>query len=114
MGEKYLQPEHYVNGESPRDDQNIFTGHDRDMNAYCGSDTPASFGTNGQPRTFLAPRQDTPGLSLDWNFGAAHPGGFNMGFCDGSVRGLNYNVDTSVHWKLGARDDGLPVASSDF
>ncbi len=114
LGEKYLMPDNYLNGADARDDQNIFVGHDRDMNGYCGGDTPGSFGAKGGPSVFLVPRQDTPGLALDWNFGSAHPSGFNMGMCDGSVRGLSFSVDQIVHWKLGGRDDGLPISSSDF
>jgi len=109
LGEKYLMPENYTTGSDARDDQNIFVGHDRDMNSYCGGDTPSSFGAKGAPSVFFPPKQDTPGVAWDYNFGSAHTGGFNMGFCDGSVRGLNYSMDQIVHWKLGARDDGMPV-----
>ena len=40
---------------------------------------------------------------------AAHAVGFNMAFCDGSVKVVNYSVDTTTHRYLGSRNDGVPI-----
>jgi prepilin-type N-terminal cleavage/methylation domain-containing protein/prepilin-type processing-associated H-X9-DG protein len=51
----------------------------------------------------------------NWNqisvcFGSAHPGGINALFGDGSVRNVSYDVNPIVFWRLGGRDDGVPVS----
>ncbi|MEO2048853.1 MAG: DUF1559 domain-containing protein [Pirellulales bacterium] len=38
-------------------------------------------------------------------FGASHVGGFNAAFCDGSVRSISYDVDSSVFELVCSRDD---------
>jgi prepilin-type processing-associated H-X9-DG protein len=57
-----------------------------------------------------------PGALQDWygyfSFGSAHPGGFNMAFCDGSVHLLSYEIDSTVHAMLSDRQDGQSVDSS--
>lgn len=47
-------------------------------------------------------------------FGSAHPAGFHMAFCDGTVRKMNYNVKPTVHASLGARADGQPTQLQDI
>ena len=42
-----------------------------------------------------------------WNFGAPHPGGFNAGFCDGSTRAIDYDVDGRVFMAICNRKDGF-------
>ena len=90
VGEKYLNPDRYVDGHDPADDQNIFVGHDRDMNGY----------------TTEAPRQDRPGLGSSYGFGSAHSAAFHMAFCDGSVQTINYDIELAVFRGYGGRDDG--------
>ncbi len=57
----------------------------------------------------LAPLPDTPGYQNTHPFGSAHVMGFNMAFCDGSVRVINYSIDTTAHRYLGSRNDGVPI-----
>ena len=55
---------------------------------------------------------DPPESSTNWNryFGAAHAGGLNAGFCDGSVRFYSFSVD-AVLWKnLCVVDDGEVIS----
>ena len=104
IGEKYLNADHYVNGQSPADDQNIFLGIDRDVNGYLASSTTSS--TNPRPVAEYIPRRDKHGLTLNWTFGSAHETGFNIVNCDASGSHLPYATDFRVLWAMGGRDDG--------
>jgi len=96
LGEKYLNPDHYLDGEDKADDQCIFIGHDADVNGYTAN------GPDGD----LPPLRDRPGLGDNrYNFGSAHPGVFHMAFCDGSVRAVQYDIDTAIHRLMGGRND---------
>ena len=95
VGEKYLDPDDYESGADSADDQCLFTGHDRDNNGYTADGS-----------TIYRPRQDAPShLKYYFHFGSAHPAGFHLAFCDGSVRFLEYEVDGQVWRKLGGRND---------
>ena len=56
--------------------------------------------------------RDRPGFDLQYGFGSAHATGFNMAFCDGSVRMINYDVDGVTHRCLGIRHDGTALNES--
>jgi prepilin-type N-terminal cleavage/methylation domain-containing protein/prepilin-type processing-associated H-X9-DG protein len=90
LGERYLMPENYDNGRDPGDDQNAWVGHDRDTLRW----------------TDQSPRQDTSGLSYQWEFGSSHSSGCQFAFCDGSVRFVSFNIDLGIHQVLGNRKDG--------
>jgi hypothetical protein len=81
VGEKYLNPDNYFNGGDPSDNENMLVGFDNDIHR-CGYDPP---------QRDLAGRQSTR------EFGSAHIAGFNMLYCDGSVRLVEYTVDPIVH-----------------
>jgi prepilin-type processing-associated H-X9-DG protein len=61
-----------------------------------------------------------PQASIEGNegqdgFGSKHPGGASFLFCDGAVRFINQNIDSSssplgAYQRLGDRADGLPVS----
>jgi prepilin-type N-terminal cleavage/methylation domain-containing protein/prepilin-type processing-associated H-X9-DG protein len=59
---------------------------------------PANFSGGG-----YAP--DFPGWP-NYRWGSAHPSGFNVVLCDGSVRNISYNIDLGVLSLLCARNDG--------
>jgi prepilin-type N-terminal cleavage/methylation domain-containing protein/prepilin-type processing-associated H-X9-DG protein len=40
-------------------------------------------------------------------FGGAHPGGFNVALCDGSVRLVSYDIELRTFQAIANRDDGL-------
>lgn len=104
FGEKYLNADAYTNGMDGGDDNCAYCGFDPDIGRYSNHIYPP-------------PMQDTPGVG-DGNymfiFGSAHSGGFNMAFCDGSVRMISFTVDSYAHEYLGDRDDEKAVDASRY
>lgn len=97
IGEKYLRTQSYDGvgrGGSPTystgDNETIFTGFNRDY----------------QRSGFWPPQQDRAGVQRAAAFGSAHPAVMNMSMCDGSVRGINYDIDPVLHSILANREDG--------
>jgi prepilin-type N-terminal cleavage/methylation domain-containing protein/prepilin-type processing-associated H-X9-DG protein len=117
VGEKPLDPNFYTTGAGDNgDDTPAYSGHDNDFARWTGSIEILANGTViVSPATVLRPYQDTRGLTgiHGQSFGSAHPGGFNMAFCDGSVRSISYAITFETHRRMGGRNDGLP-ASADF
>jgi prepilin-type N-terminal cleavage/methylation domain-containing protein/prepilin-type processing-associated H-X9-DG protein len=106
LGEKYLNPDSYYNGDDYSDDECAFIGYDDDMYrvTYCD---------NAQDYSHT-PMQDTPGIVSTSRFGSAHAISCNMSFCDGSVRAIDYTIDPVTNRYLGNREDGIPVDSTKF
>lgn len=107
IGEKRLRPENLGRAQS-HDDQGFTSGWDRDE--ICWGNVP--------------PDMDRRGQDGFYQFGAAHPSGFNAVFCDGSVRLIRYNIQSNntptgttplgVWQRICKREDGNPVDESAF
>ena len=110
VGEKYLDPRFYLTGEDWGDDNSLYVGYDWDTVRW-GIDYNPSNPLGGAVET---PLRDREGIANPRTFGSAHPDGWQMAFCDGSVRVLSYQVDDQVHMRLSNREDGLPVDSTKF
>jgi prepilin-type processing-associated H-X9-DG protein len=108
IGEKYLAPDNYFNGEDLGDNEDAYTGLNWDMIR-----TAATGGSNGN-YSYTPPMNDTPGNTAPWSFGSAHPGTFYMAFCDGSVHGISVAIDPETHRRLCNRADGMPIDASKF
>jgi prepilin-type N-terminal cleavage/methylation domain-containing protein/prepilin-type processing-associated H-X9-DG protein len=94
VGERYLNSLAYYDGSDPADNEVMYVGFDNDL--YRSSAT-------GRPM------QDTKGVSNTLIYGSAHPGGFNMAYCDGSVRIIEYAVDLQkVFIPGGSRNSDAP------
>jgi prepilin-type N-terminal cleavage/methylation domain-containing protein/prepilin-type processing-associated H-X9-DG protein len=112
VGEKYRNPDFYIDGNDDADDQNIFVAHDRDVNGYTyfGNTNPTNpdFKYIDNIRLNASPMQDRPALSSDYHFGSAHTAGINMAFCDGSIQTIDYGISPYVFALMGGRNDELP------
>jgi prepilin-type N-terminal cleavage/methylation domain-containing protein len=98
VGEKYLNPDNYENGADGADNSSHYQGYDWDVNRWAAVDN--------------LPEQDRIGLGLISNFGGPHAGAFLMSFCDGSVRGISYTIDGTLHQNLAHRKDGQVIDQS--
>jgi prepilin-type N-terminal cleavage/methylation domain-containing protein/prepilin-type processing-associated H-X9-DG protein len=101
LGEKYLPPDVYTTGTDGGDNENAYMGFNADIARWGG---PGA----------LTPLPDTPGYSNNNIYGSAHPNGFNMALCDGSVRMITFTIDLTTHQRLSNRHDGQPIDQSKF
>ena len=98
VGEKYLNPDLYLNGRDLGDNENMYIGDNADISRW----------------SYQAPMQDRTGVTTWIPFGSAHAAGFNAALCDGSVRTIGYAIDRETHRRLGNRKDALPIDASQF
>ena len=103
IGEKYIDPNHYTDGQDLGDNESLFGGDDLDMNRWSGT-----------PGGYYPPLNDTPGLAAYYNYGSAHAGIFQAVFCDGSVHTIGLDIDPEVHHRLQNRQDALALESGQF
>lgn len=113
MGEKYLMTDAYggtAERNTPQDSAVANQG------AYCGYEWDNQR-TAWNPILALPsaqvdfqPRVDQPGYDSQVLYGSAHPASFHMVYCDGSVRGISYDVDPFVHSYSASRLDGQIIA----
>jgi prepilin-type N-terminal cleavage/methylation domain-containing protein/prepilin-type processing-associated H-X9-DG protein len=108
LGEKYLPADKYdadgsTDSGDPGDNISMYQGFDWDVNRWT-----AASQIDGDTNALVAapPSQDREGYESYGVFGSAHPGGFNMSFCDGSVQTVSYDIDPEVHRRQGNRLDG--------
>jgi prepilin-type processing-associated H-X9-DG protein len=76
---------------------------------WCGMNTPQFPYLTPTPDYSNATSGDGGG-----RFGAAHPGGCQFVFGDGSVRKVNYSVGGDVFYKICNIADGQAVSESDY
>jgi len=100
VGEKYMMPDNYYNGEDRNDEMAMYVG---DVNSVL----------NMAHQARLPCAQDRPGY-WTWAYGSPHAGGWNCVFCDGSVRTMSYDLDTRVHQAQAHRSDGEVIDPSRY
>jgi len=100
LGEKSLNVDAYLAGTDQGDNENAYMGDNGDICRWGG------------PNNSLA--QDAPGVATWQSYGSAHPSGFGVALCDGSVRVISFFIDMTTHGRLANRKDGQPVDASKF
>ncbi|HEX3315290.1 MAG TPA: DUF1559 domain-containing protein [Gemmataceae bacterium] len=86
-GEKYLNIQHYTDGQDGAENEGMYVGFDNDVYRT----------TSNQPM------QDTAGFSSDSLWGSCHGGAFNVVFCDGHVDSIAYDIALTTFNKMGTR-----------
>jgi len=126
----------YLVGEKFMRQDTLFTGEDRTDHAFwdCGmahevgrcvggstlDDDVAATRSAKAATEFLdryGPRQHWAGTTDSLAilaYGSAHPNGFHMVLCDGSVHRINYTIDFVTHFRLGIISDGRIPDSTKF
>jgi hypothetical protein len=105
VGEKNLDPDCYEGTD---------TVPSKEGNFGCGGDGHSYFqGFDWDTHRFGAepPIPDSPGAEVYTVFGAAHPVVWHVALCDGSVRGILYDIDAVTHKRLSNRHDGQALGA---
>jgi len=103
-GEKYLDANHYTTGGDPADNETWCTGWNNDNYRVAAKSLTV----------YYPPLPDIAGITSATSFGSAHPSTFHVAFCDGSARGLTFDIGEDVHRRLANRQDGLTVDAEEL
>ena len=94
-GEKYIAPDHYLDGWAVGDNEGMYQGFSDDI---LRSAEPTNF-------PYRRDRRGDDGYNI--GFGAAHSFGAQFVFSDGSVKPIGYDIDATVMWQNCVRDERL-------
>jgi hypothetical protein len=118
LGEKYINPLHYLSGECDGDNATAYSGYGNDVVRW-GRDGIGDDPTDADPPLAWLPLLDrrdrpTPRAGEEyWHcFGSPHSPGCYFALCDGSVRLISFDIDPRTHELLCNRKDGQPLDSS--
>lgn len=100
LGEKFLRPDFYTSGAGFRtdtcsDNGTLFQGYDWDVIRH----------TKHHDKYLPQPDRGANDV-CSLRFGGAHSVNFNVAFCDGSLRAIEYSIDPDTWEHLGRRADG--------
>jgi hypothetical protein len=105
VGEKHVEAAFYFTGESKGDNDSLYSGYSTDLHRFAGIIESLKVGKS----PFVPPLNDQvkPNSDLPSGiaFGSAHFDGFNMAYCDGSLKFIGYDVDAEVHFRSAHRRD---------
>jgi type II secretory pathway pseudopilin PulG len=125
LGEKFIDPDHYLTGTSEGDQWSMYCGFSSDIIRSTWVDyteSPAGSGNYTindrhpplRDKTGPGSPSDDPKHPYPHSFGSAHSAGFNAALCDGSVRLINYSIDPMTFYWLGNRKDNQAIDGSSF
>ena len=97
LGEGYLNRDYYNSSLGDSNDQGWATAYDYNVNRWADGDPPL---------------RDAPGYISNTRFGGTHAYSCYFVFCDGSVRGMSYDVDGELFRRVCVRNDRLIVDAS--
>ncbi|HUY91549.1 MAG TPA: DUF1559 domain-containing protein [Pirellulales bacterium] len=89
LGEKHVSGANYTTGGDHGDDWSMYTGYQDDI-CRCG---------------YRPPAPDFVAVNDTCRFGSAHPGVWNVAFCDGRVRAMSFDIEPRIHRLLANRAD---------
>jgi prepilin-type N-terminal cleavage/methylation domain-containing protein len=107
VGEKCVEADQYATGKSKGDNESMYAGYCTDLHRFAGVVEGLSPALSLS--AFIQPLNDNEiadGVDATIRFGSAHAIGFHMGYCDGSVHFIDYDIDLEVHFRAGHRSDG--------
>jgi prepilin-type N-terminal cleavage/methylation domain-containing protein len=120
-GEKWMRPDQYNQG-AWNDDHNLLSSLDPDT-MRIGLMPPVK-DTNNNPTTGVLvlasdnnpccdwwrdPPTQSPSPRLGSRFGGGHPSTMSATMCDGSVRGINFNIDANTFSAICNKEDGIAI-----
>ncbi len=108
VGEKHIASLHSDSGLSPGDDASMYAGYSFNVHRFTAT---RSF--SGDIFHFPPLQDESENNVHDFffaRFGSAHPAGFNIAFCDGSVHCVDFEINPEIHRRLGHRMDGRTAA----
>jgi prepilin-type N-terminal cleavage/methylation domain-containing protein/prepilin-type processing-associated H-X9-DG protein len=95
IGEKCLNAVR-IGQAQPDDDAGWVDGWDWDIIRWCFL----------QPVAYFSDGSNALSTNERSSFGSTHPGSFNAAFCDGSIRPVDYAIDSRAFQQMGSRNDG--------
>jgi prepilin-type N-terminal cleavage/methylation domain-containing protein len=90
FGEKYISPDHYIDGQEPGDLYSAMSGDDLSLVRWA-------------LQTSL-PAQDRLGLTNQYGFGSAHPAGWCASFVGGNAQLIGWAIDPITHVAMATRN----------
>ena len=90
VGEKFIDVDHYQDGEFLGDNEALYSGYCSDNHRFT--------------HRKYTPARDAPAASdntYQFRFGSAHQAGVLLAYCDGSVQLVSFDVAEDVHYRAG-------------
>lgn len=100
VAEKHLNPDRRTTGDDWGDSLSMYCGEFREITRYTRE--PPMLDTNSATGIYYYNTTSLADLTV--GFGSSHASGFNVAFCDGSVRLINYAINIKIHRALSTRD----------